>query len=192
MNLANIHNVPVIVLSDKMLCESSKNVVDLEKEKEEIIESKKIIPGKGIYLYNSYEHNEEGFSIEDGKEAKKAVEKRLAKINKIISDLPKVNFFGSEKATKLVVGWGSTKGAILEALRGKEDYAFMQIISLWPINKDIGVVINSFKEKILVENNATGQLGKLLKMETGVEFDKTILKYDGRPFFPYELKEELK
>jgi len=80
----------------------------------------------------------------------------------------------------------------LEALSGKEDYAFLQIISLWPLNKDIGVVINSFKEKILVENNATGQLGKLLKMETGVEFDRTILKYDGRPFFPNELKEELK
>ena len=50
---------------------------------------------------------------------------------------------------------------------------------LWPLNKEIGKIINAFKTKILVENNATGQLGRLLRSELAINFDKTILKYDG-------------
>ncbi len=90
------------------------------------------------------------------------------------------------------MSWGSTKGAILQALRGRDDYAYLQVKTLWPINKEIGKIINGFETKILIENNATGQLGQLLRSQTNIEFDKTILKYDGRPFFPDELREELK
>lgn len=34
---------------------------------------------------------------------------------------------------------------------------------------------------ILVENNATGQFGQLLRMQTGVTMRKKIVRYDGRP-----------
>ena len=33
-----------------------------------------------------------------------------------------------------------------------------------------------------VENNAAGQLAKLLRRETGIKVDDSILKFDGRPF----------
>jgi len=46
-------------------------------------------------------------------------------------------------------------------------------------------------ELIDVENNATGQLAKLLKMETGIGIEKWILKYDGRPFLPEELARQI-
>jgi len=150
--------------------------------------------GQKIKLYNSYEHNEEGFSVEGSEESKKATDLRLKKTNEILKSMPKVNLFGSNRAKKIIVAWGSTKGAILEALKGmenKEDYAFLQIRGMWPLDPKIGQIINAFKEKILIENNASGQLETLLKSQMTVEFTKRIIKYDGRPFFPEEIKEAL-
>lgn len=192
INLANKYDVPVIVMADKLLCEGSKNIYDPEKEESKVILSKKIIPDKGIYLYNSYEHDEEGFSTEEAETAKVGVENRLSKAKNILeNEKDFYKLYGNKKAGILLVSWGSTRGAILEAIKGNDNVAYLQIKLLWPINKKIGKIINSFKTKILVENNATAQLGRLLKSEMNIEFDKTILKYDGRPFFPNELKEEL-
>jgi 2-oxoglutarate ferredoxin oxidoreductase subunit alpha len=196
LNLANKFDIPVIMLSDKNLSESSANTSNFAKEKEEKIESLKAVPGKGqkIKLYNSYEHDESGFSVEGSKESKKSTDLRLAKIAEILKNMPKVNLFGSDKAKKIIVAWGSSKGAILEALKemkNKEDFAFLQIRGMWPLDPKIGQIINAFKEKILVENNATAQLETLLKSQMTIEFTKRILKYDGRPFFPEEIKEAL-
>ncbi len=197
LNIANKHDIPVIMLSDKNLSESSANVKDFNQEKTDIVPSSKAVPGKGqkIKLYNSYEHDEEGFSVEGAEESKKAADMRLGKVKEILEDMPKVNLYGSDKAKKIIVSWGSTKGAILEALKemeNKEDFAFLQIKGLWPIDPRIGQIINAFETKILIENNATAQLEQLLKSQMTVEFNKRILKYDGRPFFPEELKEGLK
>jgi len=194
LNIANKFDVPVILLSDKNLSESSANTKDFNQEKVVKVESQKMVPGKGqeIKLYNSYEHDEEGFSVEDGQKAKEMVELRLKKSQEILKMMPKANLFGSKKAKKIIVAYGSTKGAILEALKemkNKEDFAFLQIKALWPIDPKIGQIINAFKERILVENDATGQLEQLLKSQMNIDFEKRILKYDGRAFFPEELKE---
>jgi len=196
LNLANEFDVPVIMLSDKNLSESSANTKDFSKEKEEKVESQKVTPGKKqkIKLYNSYEHDENGFSVEGSEESVKAIKLRLSKVSEILKKMPKANLFGSNRAKKIIVSWGSTKGAILEALKemgNKEDFAFLQIKGMWPFDPKIGQIINAFKEKILVENNATAQLESLLKSQMTVEFTKRILKYDGRPFFPEEIKEAL-
>ncbi len=196
LNLANKFDIPVIILTDKNLSESSANTSNFAKEKEDKIESLKVIPGKGqkMKLYNSYEHDEAGFSVEGAEESKKAIDLRLAKMSEILKKMPKVNLFGNNKAKKIIVAWGSTKGAILEALKemkNKEDFAFLQIRGMWPLDPKIGQIINAFKEKILIENNATGQLETLLKSQMTIEFTQKILKYDGRPFFPEEIKEAL-
>ena len=192
INLANKYDVPVIVLTDKMLCEGATNTKEMSDRRLIVEKSNKIIPGLGMYLYNSYEHDDEGFATEDSAVAKQGMGKRLEKIELIKNDTPKVLLLGSRETKKLIVSWGSTKGAILEALRGNDEYAYLQIKTVWPIDKEIKKIINGFEIKILVENNATGQLGQLLKSQMTINFDKTILKYDGRPFFPHELKEELK
>lgn len=196
LNLANKFDIPVILVSDKNLSESGANTRDFNLEKTEMVVSKKEIPGKGekIKLYNSYEHNEEGFSIENAEDSKRMADKRIKKTEEILKEMPKANLFGNSKAKKIIVSWGSTKGAILEALKemkNKEDFVFLQIRSMWPIDPKLGQIINAFKEKILVENNATGQMEFLLKSQMTIEFTKRILKYDGRPFFPEELKEAL-
>jgi len=37
---------------------------------------------------------------------------------------------------------------------------------------------------VLVEMNATGQMNRLLRQETGLAVDHLVLKYDGLPFTP--------
>jgi pyruvate/2-oxoacid:ferredoxin oxidoreductase alpha subunit len=41
---------------------------------------------------------------------------------------------------------------------------------------------------MLIEANRTAQLGKILKLHNGFTFEHILLKYDGRPFYPGEIK----
>jgi len=103
---------------------------------------------------------------------------------------PKANFFGSKKAKKLILSWGSPKGAILEALKlmdNKDDFAVLQLKTLWPINSEIQNIINAFKETIVIENNGTNQLVTVLKSQFDFNPTRIINKNDGRPFFPEEI-----
>ncbi|MBI4839022.1 MAG: hypothetical protein HY806_07795 [Nitrospirae bacterium] len=52
-------------------------------------------------------------------------------------------------------------------------------------------VLNNAKLTICIENNATGQLARLMRAETGYEFKNKINRYDGRPFTTDELIGEL-
>jgi 2-oxoglutarate ferredoxin oxidoreductase subunit alpha len=62
---------------------------------------------------------------------------------------------------------------------------------VWPLLADHFLsTLRDAREIIAVEMNATGQFGRLLRRETGVHIEKTILRYDGLPFTPeYILRE---
>lgn len=97
----------------------------------------------------------------------------------------------------MLIGWGSTKGPILEAQKilGEEgiDTTFLQIIYLSPFpSKEIHDMLTKYDVKIDIENNFTGQLAGLIMEKTGVKIDKLLLKYDGRPFNPIEIVEYVK
>jgi len=55
-------------------------------------------------------------------------------------------------------------------------------------------ILEKSKNIILVENNSTGQLGRLLREKTGIKIpeENRILKYDARPFSRDKLKKEIK
>jgi 2-oxoglutarate ferredoxin oxidoreductase subunit alpha len=44
---------------------------------------------------------------------------------------------------------------------------------------------------MVIEGNATSQLSALIRRETGIKVDGSILKYDGRPFSPGEIVDRL-
>jgi 2-oxoglutarate ferredoxin oxidoreductase subunit alpha len=44
----------------------------------------------------------------------------------------------------------------------------------------------------LVEQNSTAQLGRLIKEQTALSYSGAVLKYDGRPFYPAEIADEIK
>lgn len=220
LNLAAQLQTPILVVSDKLIGESSGSTKFFPEEKVKI-ETGKILteitkddykryslsnkdgispvtlPGtpNGEFLSNSYEHDEFGFSTEDANLTQKMFEKRMSKIKTAIKLAPKANFFGSKKANKLIISWGSPKGAILEALKlmnKKEDFAFLQLKTLWPINPEIKEIINAFKKTIVIENNGTNQLVTVLKSQFDFNPTRTISKNNGRPFFPEEIIDLLK
>ena len=191
LNLAAQFHVPVILLSDKFLSESGSSLPDLSQQKLNVIASTKAIPGMHgqEFMANSYEHGDDGFATEDAEVIKKSVEKRLAQFADIKKIVPHPVLHGPKTAKKLIVSFGSPTATILETLRllNSPDYAFLQIRSLWPLDPDLEIFFKPYSEVIVIENDATAQLTSLIKSHFDFHPTKTILKYDGRPFFPEEL-----
>ncbi|MBD3252981.1 hypothetical protein GF386_04570 [Candidatus Pacearchaeota archaeon] len=182
-----------IILSDKHLAESEFSS-DSESKKPLKFKITRKVPGEGIVKANSYEHDKFGNTTEDAELTRKNADMRIKKYNEIKKECKKfemIKIHGKKNSKNLVIGWGSTKGAILDAIDG-EDYKFLQVLYLKPLSDKIKNEIKKAKKVVLVENNLTGQLGKLLREKTGTSIKKRILKYDARPFNSDELKKQLK
>ena len=178
--------IPTIILSDKHLAESFYTL----EEKSVITASKKTT---SIKRYNSYEEDEFGSATEDAEIIKKNVIKRIKigkDIEKEAEKFKQYSVYGKEDSENVVVSFGSTKGAIIDAIK-ELDCAFVQILYLEPFQKEIKKYLKR-KNVILVENNATGQLGKLITEKTGIIIPDSskVLRFDGRPFFADELKKK--
>ncbi len=61
-----------------------------------------------------------------------------------------------------------------------------------PMSNKIKKEIQKAKKVILIENNVTGQLGRLIREKTGLKIDNRLLKYDGRPYRCDELRKILR
>jgi len=196
LNLAAQFNLPVILLTDKFICESSASLPDLSAKSVEMIKSSIPVPGAPgqEFLANSYEHDSQGFSTEDPTQINQNVLSRREQLKSILVSVPKPTFyFGSQTATTLVVTWGSVKSTVAEALRIMDDpnFANLHFSTLWPLAPQTANLFKPFKNIIVVENNATGQFTQLLKSQFDFNPTRTILKFDGRPFFPEEIIKEL-
>ena len=202
--LAEKFSVPVIILSDKHLAESEFSS-DRKANKPLKIDVKRKVPGQAIVKASSYEHDKFGNTIESSILTAKNAELRLKKYQEIKKEiqnkkLQMIKIFGNSKAENLVIGWGSTKTAILDALdsidnsisTSKGDYKFLQVLYMKPLSNEIKKQMQNAKNIILVENNVTGQLGRLIREKTGISIKNRILKYDARPFVSDKLAEEIK
>ncbi|RLG40180.1 MAG: hypothetical protein DRO05_07000 [Thermoproteota archaeon] len=221
-NLAEKFQVPAIVLLDKHLAESYKTVdslsEDVKLERGQLFLDKyegeykrylitetgvspRAVPGiEGIIVkQDGSEHNEWGFATANAENARRMQDKRMRKLEylrKEISNLNPVKLYGDERAELTIIGWGSTKGAILESLLLLKERGigarFVQVVYLWPFpDYEVKKAIKDSRKLILVENNKTAQLGSLLKEFLCLEPDKKILKYDGRPFTPEEIVDRI-
>lgn len=191
--LSQKYRVPAFILGDKHLAESKEVVTESEK----ILEVKNAITKPE--RFNSYEHDEKGIATESAEITKKNFDRRGKKYLELVKEASKFvqyKIHGNKNSKNVILGWGSTKGAILDAMsEGKVDAKFIQIIYMKPFpSKQIINELSKAKKIVLVENNVTGQLGDLITRKTGIfiEDKNKILKYDGRPFFSDELAEELK
>jgi 2-oxoglutarate ferredoxin oxidoreductase subunit alpha len=153
-----------------------------------------------VQWYAGDEHNEIGHISEEPFNRDKMVEKRMKKLELVEKEIPieeKVNFYGDEGSQNLILSWGSPKGAILEALgmlRGEGfNLGFVQARMLYPLSSDYFANLFKTAEKIIdVENNYLGQLGGVVKQETGITPNFYVLKYNGRPITTTELYNALK
>jgi 2-oxoglutarate ferredoxin oxidoreductase subunit alpha len=185
--LASKYRIPVIILGDKHLGESNYSFDKVQNS-----------PLKGfsqpVARANSYEHNEEGYTVEDAKTVAKMQEKRVKKeklIEKEINRLNPVTLYG--KGRNLIISHGSTKGAIIDSLPQLNRFKFLQISYLRPFPKEaVKREIEKSKKVILVENSTTGALADIVAEQTGLIVKDKVLKYDARPFTPEFLIGKLK
>ena len=162
--------------------------------------SPRAIPGQaqGMYVASSYEHDETGYTSEDARNRELQMEKRFRKLDQLDREFIRPTFYGAsrEEADILIVSWGSNKGAILEAMKFLEqedkNVRFMHISVAWPLDAEtISEELEAAKVSALVEATYTGQMGRLIRAETGKATNHKILKYDGRPFTPWALRSRI-
>ena len=114
---------------------------------------------------------------------------RQAKVANIASDIPPTWVEGDEDADVLLVGWGSTWGAITSAAKQVRDQghkiAHAHLIHINPFPSDLGDVLSRYETVICPEMNM-GQLSKLLRAEFLVDV-KSVNKVQGQPFTTSEL-----
>lgn len=157
--------------------------------------SPRVIPGmkNGIHHVTGVEHDETGKPSESAANRIAQMDKRFRKIENIRFNTPVYKNAKHEDADILLVGFNSTRGVIEEAMVRLENdglkvnHAHIRLIHPFPTDEVLPLV-RSAKKVVVVENNATGQLANIMKMNVG-HAEKIIkhVKYDGNPFLPHEV-----
>ncbi|GMB08380.1 2-oxoglutarate ferredoxin oxidoreductase subunit alpha [Thermolongibacillus altinsuensis] len=157
--------------------------------------SPRVLPGmkNGIHHVTGVEHDETGRPSEVAANRIAQMDKRLRKLKNLRFPTPVHKNVKHEEADLLLVGFNSTRGAIEEAMERLErdglkvNHAHVRLIHPFPTEEMLPLV-QSAKKVVVVENNATGQLANILKMNVGhAEKIFNVLKYDGNPFLPHEV-----
>jgi 2-oxoglutarate ferredoxin oxidoreductase subunit alpha len=214
-NLADKYQIPVFVLSDQYFADINYNApkVPIEdiKNKKFIIKttadykrytfksngiSPRGIPGygQGVVVVDSDEHDEEGHITENLDIRKRMVDKRLKKLEEIQEEVISPELIGGEDYQFLILGWGSTYWAIREAMddMNNSSFSFLHFKQVYPLHSSTKEYLDKAEKTLIFENNATGQFGNLIKLETGYQIHKKILKYNGMPFSVEEVYKKLK
>jgi len=214
-NLADKYQIPVFVLTDQYLLDSLMNLplLDISDTRDEnhVVKTYKgykryeltedgISPrgipgfGEGLVGVDSDEHDEEAHITEDLILREKMVDKRLKKLDSIKKEIIPPELVGSSNYKVLITGWGSTYNVVREALQelGREDISFLHFKQVYPLYEGTRDYLHKAQKNIIIENNATSQFGKLIKLYTGVDIEAKILKYNGLAFSVEEVAAEIK
>jgi len=210
-NFAEKYQVPVILLTEKVVCESkmtlpsfAQNKIKIERglasnldslkqeDRYKITESglsTRWLPGgcDTTFFANGDEHDERGV-LDESEKAGDMYAKRMRKLDLIKANLPKPKVYGPEKDADIsFVGWGSSKTVMEDIIAqyGEQDVSvnFLHFEVVWPLEEE---ALNMFfvqnKNVHLLEGNYGGQFG--MKVEAlGHMFAGKFLKWNGRPFF---------
>jgi 2-oxoglutarate/2-oxoacid ferredoxin oxidoreductase subunit alpha len=118
---------------------------------------------------------------------------RADKIKGIACELPALDVDADEGAELLVLGWGSSLGAIRAAARrvraNGHAVAVGHLRHLHPLPTNLGEVLHRY-ERVLVPEMNTGQLAHLLRAEFLADVD-SYCKLEGKPLFAVELEREI-
>ncbi|HEX7031523.1 MAG TPA: 2-oxoacid:acceptor oxidoreductase subunit alpha, partial [Nitrososphaera sp.] len=142
-----------------------------------------------IFWNTGDEHTEEGHITEDPEMRIRMMDKRMNKLELALKEIPdedKAVEYGDGKGSIAIVSWGSTKGAILDAIDmlAAEGIGVklvqVRLISPFPAEM-VKYMLKDCKTIVDVEMNYSGQLGSVLRQHTGIEWNYQIVKYNGRP-----------
>jgi len=164
--------------------------------------SPRALPGTegAMYVAATDDHDEEGVLISDvfttSPVRRKIQEKRMRKMALVLAELPPPELEGPADAEVTLIGWGSTKGVIIEAIAQLAEQGIranhLQLKYLHPFqSKEVTEILQRCKQTICVECNFSGQFARHMRAETGFTVNDMILKYDGEPFEPHHIVEEV-
>ncbi len=129
----------------------------------------------------------------DGANHERMTQLRAAKIAGIADEIPPLTVDSEPGANLLVLGWGSTEGAIRagvsRAREGGAKVACAQLRHLNPLPSNTRDVLRSF-ERVLVPELNTGQLAQILRARYLVEVE-SFCKVQGQPLFAAEVQREV-
>lgn len=219
-NLADVYQTPVIVLTDKYLAEAYcnvtiKNLKPLPINRGKIVttptdgylrykadipdgSAPRTLPGtpNGLFLANSDEHDEFGYSNEDAPNRLAQVERRARKITTLRKSIIKPRLVGPATAPLTVVTWGSSAGPVEDALgildreyKLKANAVVTTMIAPFPVDA-FTAAMKPAKKTVIVEANRSGKLAGYIREQTGFTFDQAINRFDGRPFDPVDLAKQ--
>ena len=226
-NYSEMYQTPVIHMVDKALANSDGTIPMLEVNKVKINrgqflkeitnaengEFKRFQHGPtgisprapvgtkgGVYWLTGDEHDEHGHISEDPTNRDYMMEKRMGKLELADREIPisdRVNFFGPEDADVTIVSWGSTKGAILDAMEWlKQDGISMNFLQIRLVNpfptEYVTKLLSKAKKIVGVEMNYSGQLTGVVREKTCIPIDQLVVKYNGRPMSSEEIYDAVK
>ena len=219
-NLAEKYQVPVIVMSDLYVAEHYETVekfdLNFKIERGKIASpgsenyrryeytsdgiSFRALPGTAELMHNedSDEHNEYGDVVSDAVTDPtlrvESMKKRMRKLDGYIREMPPTPTYRYDDAEIAIIQWGGTQGVVEEAVDALREkgirVGLIEINRVYPLNPDIGKLLHGKKQIIVVENNYSGQMNRLLRSEFLVKTD-LVTKFDGESFYPRALTEEI-
>lgn len=164
--------------------------------------SPRVLPGQkgGVHWLTGDEHNEVGHITEEPHTRLEMQAKRMRKTELAALEIPRDSqwrLYGPERADVTIVGWGSTKGAVIDAIEELETEGlhanFLQIRLLCPFPADaVRRILEGAKTVVDIEANYTGQLASLIREHTGFYVQHRVLKWTGRPISQTEVVSAIK
>jgi len=148
------------------------------------------------------EHDEMGHIEEDPDNRVKMMTKRMTKLDTAAKEIPedeKFNFFRSTKkqADVTIVGWGSTKGPILDAMKLLEkdgigvEFLQIRLVSPFP-TETVKQKLAGAKLVVGIEQNYSGQMASVIAEKTMIDVKNKIVKFNGRPMSQDEIYQSVK
>lgn len=179
--IAESFRMPVIVLSDANLATGQQPIIKPKFKKEWLAPpidqsplpkdavpfdwdektglSKRFIPGQpnGMHTLTGLAHNQKSLVAYDPSVNQEGVQKRSLKLAAFQKTLKTPKVFGDESGDLLIVGWGSTQGANVEAVTRirEEGYSvsYLHLKFLQPMASGIKEILQKFKKVMTVEIN---------------------------------------
>lgn len=222
-NIAEKYQIPVLLMSDEYLSDYTETIKPFDFDKIKIERhisgpeavdgeeykrfkitddgvSPRILPGKvegQVVLVDSDEHDEWGHITEGAETRVAMVNKRMKKLEGILNEIEEPWLIGKENPENLIVCWGSTYGAVREAVEKLVDEGVsigaLVFGDIWPLpTKKLSAMYPKAEKLIDIEQNATAQLDSIIREEVLIKSSHKILKYDGRAFSGEEIYNRLK
>ena len=214
-NLADKYQVPVFILTDQYFIDSYYNIsridassckierytvpTDKDYKRYALTEngiSPRGIPGngEGLVVVDSDEHDEAGHLTENHNIRISMMDKRLGKTALLQQEAVPAEILGNRECKNLIVCWGSTFTIASEAVRriGRDDISLVHFSQVYPLHPDTATLMKKAGRLVIVENNATSQFSRVLKIHADIDIETKIVKYNGLAFSVEEVADRLR